>query len=448
MEYLPNIIFILVAFGSLTVFGLAVLRIRRNINLGRDIDRSDNKGQRWKTMALVALGQQKMFARPIPALLHLCIYGAFVITQIELIEIFVDGITGEHRMFHASLGGFYTFVISFIEILSVLAFIATFAFLARRNLLKIPRFVMPEMKGWPKLDGNLILFAELTLITFIFMMNGADEVLYNKGLSHASEATGSFGFTISQYLGPAIFGGMEADSLHLVERVGWWGHLCIVLGFLVYLPYSKHFHILLAFPNTYYSNLKPKGAMTNMEAVKKEVELMFDPSVDPYATPAPVEGEPEAPQRFGAKDANDLTWKQLMDAYTCTECGRCSSVCPASQTGKLLSPRKIMMDTRDRIEEIGKNVQKDGSIKDDGKALLSDYITEEELRACTTCNACTDACPVNIDPLSIIVDLRRYLIMEESKSPEEWTGMFNNIENNGAPWAFAQADRMKWAQED
>jgi heterodisulfide reductase subunit C len=435
-----------IIFGVITLVAIAfftwnVRKIIRNIKLGRDLDRSDNKGQRWKTMLLVAFGQQKMFARPIPALLHLCIYGAFVITQIELIEIFIDGVFGTHRVFMEMLGGFYTFIISFIEILSVLAFLATLAFLARRNLLKLPRFHWPEMKGWPKLDGNLILYAELVLIIFIFMMNGAGEVM------HVSATGESMGFTISQFIGPALLGGMDAGALHTVEQIGWWGHIIVVFAFLNYLPYSKHFHIILAFPNTYYSNLKAKGEFNNLENVKKEVMLMMDPNADPYAAPPePVEGE--EPGKFGAKDVGDLTWKSLLDSYTCTECGRCTSNCPASQTGKLLSPRKIMMDTRDRLEEVGKNIDKHGKDHDDGKSLLHDYITEEELRACTSCNACTDACPVNIDPLTIIVDLRRFLVMEESKSPDEWTTMFNNIENNGAPWAFPVADRMKWAEED
>ena len=450
MEYLSSIVFGVLAFGALGYFTSAVLKIRRNIRLGRDVNRSDNKGQRWKTMLLVAFGQQKMFKRPIPALMHFFIYAAFVITQIELIEIFVDGLFGQHRYFLPSLDGFYTFMISFIEVLSVLAFIATFVFLARRNLLKLPRFNMAEMKGWPAMDGNLILVFEFFLICFIFTMNGADEALYNAGHSHVhglEGVEGSYGFLVSQHIGPLLFGGMEESSLLILERVGWWGHIVMVLTFLVYLPNSKHFHIILAFPNTWYSNLKAKGEMDNLEAVKKEVELMFDPNADPYAAP-PEPEEGAEPVRFGAKDVTDLTWKQLMDSYTCTECGRCTSNCPANQTGKLLSPRKIMMDTRDRLEEVGAAKAKEGKDHEDGKALLGDYITEEELRACTTCNACTESCPVNIDPLSIIVDLRRYLIMEESKSPEEWTVMFNNIENNGAPWAFPAADRMKWAEEE
>jgi heterodisulfide reductase subunit C len=441
------IIFSILLIAGFGYFALNVGKIRSNILLGRDVNRSDNKSKRLKVMTLVALGQKKMFKRPIPALLHLCLYAAFVITQIELIEIIADGLTGEHRVFRASLGGFYTFIVSFIEILSVLAFVATFIFLARRNLLHIPRFRMSEMKGWPKLDGNLILILEIILLVFIFTMNGTDEVLYNRGVSHA-QALGdeSFGFTISQYVGPALFGGLSDSTLMTLERIGWWGHIVMVFIFLNYLPFSKHFHILLAFPNTYYSNLEKKGRFTNMESVTKEVKLMMDPDADPYAAPAPENDTP--PERFGAKDVQDLTWKNLLDAYTCTECGRCTSACPANQTGKLLSPRKIMMDTRDRLEEKGKGLRKNGKDFEDGKSLLNDYITEEELWACTSCNACVEECPVNIDPLSIIMDMRRYLVMEESKVPTELAGMLSNIENNGAPWQFSQDDRLNWKDEN
>lgn len=429
-------------------FAVNVLKIRSNILLGRDVDRTDKSSERWKTMLLVAFGQKKMFQRPLPALLHLAVYSAFVITQIELIEIVADGLTGNHRLFMSSLGGFYTFIISFIEILSVLAFIATFAFLARRNLLKVPRFVKSEMNGWPKLDANLILIFEIILVTFIFMMNGADEVLYNRGLTHANGVegvSGSFGFAVSQFVGPAFFGGMSEGALHVIERIGWWGHIAMVFVFLNYLPFSKHFHILLAFPNTYFSNLEKKGKFTNMEAVTKEVKLMLDPNADPFAAPAPEEGD--APQRFGARDVTDLTWKNLLDAYTCTECGRCTAACPANQTGKKLSPRKIVMDTRDRLEEVGNNIRKHGKEYDDGKSLIHDYITEEEIWACTSCNACVQECPVNIDPLNIIMELRRYSVMEESKMPAELTGMLTNIENNGAPWQFSPSDRLNWKDE-
>lgn len=439
-------VFAILLVAGLGFFTWNVLKIRSNIRLGRDVDRTDNKGDRWKTMLLVAFGQKKMFSRPIPALLHLCIYAAFVITQIELIEIFADGLSGEHRLFRASLGGFYTFMISFIEVLSVLALLATIIFLSRRNLIKLPRLNMAEMKGWPKMDGNMILFMELILVCCIFTMNGADEALYREGLSHAQNlGDGSMNFTISSLIAP-MFEGMDHGTLYMLERIGWWGHILMVFAFLNYLPYSKHFHILLAFPNTYYSNLEKKGKFTNMESVTKEVKLMMDPTADPFA--APAEGEAAEPQRFGAKDVTDLTWKNLLDSYTCTECGRCTSSCPANITGKKLSPRKIMMDTRDRLTEVGDNIRKHGKDHNDGKSLLGDYISEEEIWACTSCNACVQECPVNIDPLSIIVDLRRYLVMEESKIPTELTGMLTNIENNGAPWQFSPADRLNWANEE
>ncbi len=440
-----SIVFAVICLAGFAFFFWNISKIRSNIFLGREVNRSDNKAERWKTMALVALGQKKMFSRPIPALLHLAIYAAFVITQIELIEIIIDGVSGHHRFFRGGLGGFYTFMISFIEILSVLALIATIIFLIRRNVTKVKRLNMTELNGWPRNDANLILTMEIILVSCIFTMNGADEVLYNQGLSHAANlGDQSMSFTISQWLGPALFGGMSAETLHVLERIGWWGHILMVFAFLNYLPYSKHFHIVLAFPNTYYSNLEAKGRLTNMAAVTNEVKLMMDPSADPYATPA--EGAAE-PQRFGAKDVTDLTWKSLLDAYTCTECGRCTSACPANQTGKLLSPRKIMMDTRDRLTEIGDAKRKNGQDFEDGKSLLGNYITEEEIWACTSCNACVQECPVNIDPLSIIIDLRRYLVMEESKVPTELAGMLTNIENNGAPWQFAQTDRLNWKDE-
>lgn len=436
------IIFAVLLLAGFGFFGWNIFKVRSNILLGKDTNRKDQPARRWKIMTLVALGQKKMFAKPIPALLHFCLYAAFVITQIELIEIIVDGLSGHHRVFHDSLGGFYTFMVSFIEILSVLAFIATFAFLARRNLLKVPRLVKSELNGFPKLDANMILIAEITLICFIFMMNGADEVLYNQGVSHL-EGQGSLGFTISSLIGPAIFGNMSVETLHLIERIGWWGHILMVFGFLNYLPYSKHFHIVLAFPNTWYSNLEKKGRFNNMASVTTEVKLMMDPTADPYAA-APADAEP---QRFGAKDVTDLTWKNLLDAYTCTECGRCTAACPANQTGKLLSPRKIMMDTRDRLVEVGEGMRKSGKDFNDGKSLVGDYITAEEIWACTSCNACVQECPVNIDPLAIIVDLRRYLVMEESKMPSELAGMLTNIENNGAPWQFSPSDRLNWRDE-
>ena len=434
------IIFSLLVIVGFGFFGYNIWKVRSNILLGRDVNRSDNFWTRLKLMTLVAFGQKKMFSKPIPAFLHLALYVAFVITQIELIEILADGLSGGHRSLSASLGGFYTFMISFIEILSVLAFIATIAFLARRNMLKVPRLRMSELKGWPTKDANLILIFEVILLVCIFTMNGADEA------AQVLSSNSSYGFTVSQFIGPVFFGGIKSiETLHLLEQIGWWGHIIMVFIFLNYLPYSKHFHILLAFPNTYYSNLEKKGKFTNLESVTSEVKLMLDPSADPYA----VAVDPNvAPLRFGVKDVRDLTWKNLLDAYTCTECGRCTSACPANQTGKLLSPRKIMMDTRDRMVEVGNNQRKFGKDFDDGKSLLHSYISEEEIWACTSCNACVEECPINIDPLSIIIDLRRFLVMEESKMPTELTGMLTNIENNGAPWQFSQSDRLNWANEE
>ncbi len=436
---ISNIIFILVLLGSGAFFAYNVRKIIANIRLGRDEDRSDQKGLRWKTMIRVALGQSKMTARPVAAVLHLFIYAAFVITQIELIEIIVDGSFGTHRFFQPYLGGLYTFTISLIEVLSFLALIATFAFLSRRNLLKLPRFTKSEMNGWPKLDGNIILYLEFVLVMCIFTMNGTDEVIYR------AETGASYGFAISSWMGTLIFGNVSIDTLHVLEGIGWWGHILVVFAFLCYLPYSKHLHIIWAFPNVYFSKLKPKGQFTNMASVTSEVKLMMDTNADPYAVP---EVDPNAaPVRFGVKDVRDLTWVNILNAYTCTECGRCTSECPANMTGKKLSPRKIMMDVRDRVEEVGAGIRKEGEKFEDGKSLLGDYITEEEIWACTSCNACVQACPVNIDPLEIIMDLRRYLVMEESKMPSELATMNTNIENNQAPWQFSPADRLNWKDE-
>lgn len=433
---LAHVIFVVLALFSLGLFTWKMRSIVKQIKLGRSVNRTDRTGDRIKTMLLVAFGQKKMFNRPIPAILHFIFYVAFIITQIELIEVFIDGFTGSHRFFyHAGFGAFYTFVISSIEVLSVLTFIATLIFFARRNLIKLPRFSSSDLNGWARNDANLILLFELLLIIFIFMMNSADEA------DNVLRSNVGYGFAVSQFLAPLFFSRINnLDLLHIISSIGWWGHLIMVFVFLNYLPYSKHLHILFAFPNTFFSNLNAKGKFNNMESVEAEVKLMLDPSADPYAA-AP---NAEAPQRFGAKDVQDLSWKQLLDAYSCTECGRCTSVCPANQTGKLLSPRKIMMDTRDRLSEIGAN----NFDLNDGKSLLGDYITPEELWACTSCNACVQECPVNIDPLSIIVDLRRFLVMEESKVPTELTGMLTNIENNGAPWQFSPADRMKWTEEN
>jgi heterodisulfide reductase subunit C len=414
----------------------------RNIRLGKAEQISGDGNIRLKNMMLVAFGQSKMFKRPLAAILHLFVYVAFVITQVELIEIVIDGISGQHRFFwglwkeNTLLAGFYTFIISFIEILSVLALVATFAFLSRRNLLKIPRFRKSELNGWPFLDANIILYAEIVLVACIFTMNSADMAM------HKNE----YGFAVSGLLS-GIWGSASEGSLEVAERIGWWGHILVVFAFLAYLPYSKHLHIMLAFPNTYFSRLTPKGYVNNMPEITKEIKLMMNPDA---AFAAPAEGDaPAEPVKFGAKDVTDLSWKNLLDAMSCTECGRCTAACPANQTGKLLSPRKIMMDTRDRLEEVGNVLDANNGVwKDDGKSLIENgYITVEELRACTTCNACVEECPVTINPLDIILQLRRNLVMEDSNAPAEWTGMFANMENNGAPWQFSQQDRLNWAND-
>ncbi len=450
---IAQLAFALVLATGIFFFARRVREIRRNIQLGHSEDRTDRKADRWKTMALVALGQSKMVKRPIAGFLHFLIYLGFVIINIEVLEIVIDGLTGQHRIFaQLGLGGLYDVLIGSFEILAAGVLLACVIFLIRRNILPIARFRSRELKGWASSDANIILVVEVLLMFAFLSMNAADSILQTRlavaltngaivseALSHYIEA-GSF--PVSSLLVP-MYDGLSDAGLMGLERFMWWFHIVGILAFLVYVPYSKHFHIIMAFPNTWYSKLEPKGQLNNLGAVTNEVKLMLDPSADPFAAPA----ADAAPVKFGAKDVNDLSWKQLFDAYTCTECGRCSSVCPANQTGKLLSPRKIMMDTRDRVEEVGRNLGPDGQPQADGKSLLRDYISEEELWACTTCNACVEACPVNIDPVSIILDLRRHLIMEESKSPESITSMFNNIENNGAPWAFPAADRGKWSEE-
>lgn len=440
MEYLPNIIFAIALLLGVGFFTRNIRKLSRNIKLGKAINASDNKPQRWKNMAKIALGQTKMVVRPVAGLMHLIVYIGFIIINIEVLEIIIDGLLGTHRVF-ASLGAFYDFLIGSFEILAFLVIVAVVIFWIRRNVIKLQRFLKPEMKGWPKKDGNLILYIELVLMFLFLTMNGTDLQLQQLGAEHYTKA-GSF--PISQFIAP-LFNGMSISSLILIERAAWWLHILGILCFLNYLYYSKHLHILLAFPNTYYGKLKPQGEFTNVKAVTNEVKLMMDPSADPFAAPAE---DAEEPEKFGASDVMDLNRVQLLNAYTCTECGRCTSECPANQTGKKLSPRKIMMDTRDRLEEVGKNIDKNkGVFVADGKQLLGDYISNEELWACTTCNACVEACPVSIDPLSIIIEMRRYLVMEQSAAPTELNNMMSNIENNGAPWPYNQMDRLNWVNE-
>ena len=425
-------------------FARRIGQIRKNIQLGRDVDRSDRKSERWATMARVAMGQSKMVVRPVAGIMHLVIYAGFILINIEVLEILIDGIFGTHRVFAPYLGGFYDVLIGLFEWLALGVLVACVVFLVRRNVLPIARFRSPEMKGWPKNDANIILVVEVLLMFAFLSMNAADGIAQARGLDHYI-AAGSF--PVSQWLQP-LYAGLSDAGVVAVERGAWWFHIVGILGFLVYVPYSKHFHIFLAFPNTWYSDLTPAGQLDNMAAVKKEVDLMM--SGDPFAAPAEPAGDaPAEPAPFGAKDVKDLTWKQLMEAYSCTECGRCTSVCPANATGKLLSPRKVMMDTRDRVEEVGRAINAAGGDwgQGDGKSLLGDYISEEELWACTSCQACVEACPINISPMGIILDMRRSLIMEDSKAPEPITAMFNNVENNGAPWAFPAADRGKWTDE-
>lgn len=438
MQLIQQIVFIIVTGIAIYLFARKVGQIRRNIFLGRKEDLNDQPGKRWKNMALLALGQQKMFKRPVPAILHLFVYGGFIIINIEILEIILDGITGHHRMFAPMLGSLYSVLIGCFEILAVLVLLACAIFLVRRNIIKTPRLVQPELDGWPENDANLILITEIVLMTLFLSMNTADQVLQSRGVPHYT-ATDTFWIT-GMFTG--LFAGLSDGALIGIERGGWWLHIVGVLAFMNYLPYSKHFHIIIAFPNAYYMRLKKQGEVQNMEDIQKEVLYMMEPEKAPTDATTPAE-----PQRFGAKDVMDLSWKNLMDAYACTECGRCTAMCPANQTGKKLSPRKIMMATRDRLEEVGENINKNKEFVDDGKTLVHDYISVEELRACTTCQACVEACPVTIDPLNIIYQLRRYLIMEESNSPEEWNLMFNNIETNMAPWKFSPDERDKWAEE-
>jgi len=442
LDFLPNIIFTFLLIIAVGFFAKNVGRIKRNIYLGKSIDRTDQPKERWGNMARIALGQSKMVKRPIAGILHLVVYVGFILINIELLEIVVDGIVGTHRIFAPFLGGFYNFLIASFEICAALVLIAVIVFWCRRNVIRIKRFWKDEMKGWPKLDADLILYFEVILMGLFLTMNGADLAIqtYYPDAPHYAQA-GSF--PVSQFIAP-LFEGSDLSSIITIERTAWWLHIIGIFFFLNYLYYSKHLHILLAFPNTFFADLRPKGQFNNNANVTAEVQLMMDPNADPYAA---TDDSAEV-EKFGASDVMDLSQVQLLNAYTCTECGRCTSECPANQTGKKLSPRKIMMDTRDRLTEVGNNIEKNkGQFVDDGKQLLGDYISHEELWACTSCNACVEACPVDIDPLSIIMEMRQYLVMEESAAPSDLNNMMSNIENNGAPWPFNQQDRANWAQE-
>ncbi len=440
MQYLPNILFVIALIAGVGYFTKNIRKVIRNIKLGREVDYGDHNKQRWTNMAKIALGQSKMVVRPVAGILHFIVYLGFIIINLEVLEIIIDGIFGTHRIF-SFLGGFYDFLIGSFEILALLVLVGVIFFWTRRNVQRIKRFWSPEMKGWPKNDANIILYFEVVLMTLFLTMNAADLNLQQLGADHYTVA-GSY--PVSSFIAP-LFNGMSEASLIMLERTAWWLHILGILVFLNYLYFSKHLHILLAFPNTFYGKVEPKGQIANLESVTAEVKLMMDPNADPFAVPA--EDEADVPAKFGASDVMDLSRTQLLNAYTCTECGRCTSECPANQTGKKLSPRKIMMDTRDRLQEVGKNISVNGEFKDDGKQLLGNYITNEELWACTTCNACVEACPISIDPLSIIMDMRQYLVMEQSAAPNELNVALTNIENNGAPWPYNQMDRLNWADE-
>jgi len=433
--------FLFALVAMVVVVASRIRRISANIQIGKALDRSDKPEERRKNMLLIAFGQKKMFDRPLVGFLHLAVYAGFLIINVEVLEIVLDGIFGTHRLFAPLLGILYPLFISIFELLALGVLSACVIFLLRRNFIKLKRFWSAEMTDFPRTDANIILTAEIVLMTALFTMNAADTVLQNRVDSqYVLDHYPKVGFfAVSVVLTP-IFNLFETATLIVIERLAWWFHILGIFAFAIYVTYSKHLHIALAFPNTYFANLEAKGKFTNLESVTNEVKIAMG-LLDESAVENAEVG------RFGAKDVQDLTWKQLLDAYTCTECGRCTSVCPANQTGKLLSPRKIMMDTRDRLEEIGEQLSRKGADFDDGKALYGDYITKEEIMACTTCNACAEACPVNIDPLSIIVDIRRYITMEESDTPASWNMMFANTENNAAPWAFSPSDRFNWADE-
>ena len=439
MQYIPNILFLILLLVGSGFFIRNSKKIIRNIKLGNKGNDLDHKKERWTNVFRIALGQSKMVVRPIAGILHVVVYVGFVIINIEVLEIIIDGLFGTHRIF-SGLGTLYNILIASFELLAFLVLISVIIFCFFINIKRIKRFLSPEMKGWPKNDANIILYFEMVLMSLFLIMNATDLQLQILGAEHYTKA-GSF--PISSFLLP-LFENLSQSSLIILERSAWWLHITGIFIFLNYLYFSKHLHILLAFPNVYYGSVSPKGKFKNLASVTNEVKLMMDPTVDPFA--APAEGISD-PAKFGASDVLDLSRTQLLNAYTCTECGRCTSNCPANQTGKKLSPRKIMMDTRDRLEEVGKNIDTNGVFIPDNKQLLGDYITKEELWACTTCNACVESCPVSIDPLSIIMDMRQYLVMEQSAAPNELNIAMTNIENNGAPWPYNQMDRLNWKNE-
>ncbi len=432
---IQQLLFAALSAVAVWLFAKKVGEIRRNILLGKDEDFSNDSKLRWRNLLLLAFGQKKMFRNPLVAVMHFVIYAGFIIINLEVLEIVLDGLLGTHRLFASPLGIFYNWLINAFEFLAVGVLLVCIVFLCRRNIIKLRRFLSKDLDGWPRSDANYILITEIILMLLFLNLNATDQVLQAKGHPHFHQ-TG--GFYFSGLLMP-LYSGLNDTVLIGIERFCWWLHIAGIFAFLNYLPYSKHLHILLAFPNAYYARLEPQGKMKNMPAVQNEVLYAMQPELAPT--------DAAAPTHFGAKDVFDLSWRNLMDAYSCTECGRCSTACPANTTGKLLSPRKIMMSTRDRLEEVGRNINQNKTFVADNKSLLHDYISVEELRACTTCNACVEECPVSISPLEIITELRRSLVMEESSAPQEWNSMFSNTENNFAPWKFAPDERDKWTEE-
>jgi heterodisulfide reductase subunit C len=438
VQAIQQIVFILISALAIWLFSRNALRIRKNILLGKDEDYTDHRDKRWKNLLLLAFGQKKMFRNPLVAVLHLFIYVGFVIINLEVLEIFLDGILGTHRLFSVPLGQLYRWLINSFEVLALCVLTGCVIFLVRRNILKLRRFISHDLDGWPRSDANYILITEIILMTLFLTLNASDSILQDRNFDHyARVQTGHF--VISQWIQP-VLSGLSNSQLQITERICWWMHIIGIFAFLNYLPYSKHLHILLAFPNAYYARLWPEGKIRNMTAIQQEVLYAMQPEL----APATTSGTEHNPVKFGARDVFDLSWKNLMDAYSCTECGRCTAACPANITGKKLSPRKIMMATRDRLEEVGKNIRTNNAFIDDGKHLIKDYISVEELRACTSCNACVEECPVSISPLEIIFELRRSLVMEDADAPPEWNAMFGNVENNFAPWKFSPDERDSW----